>query len=202
MAAHQRPAPIVIGCPAKRLVGQPGPPAVTADPAAAQVGAPGGIAHDHRLPDITVVRGFKPRPVSRQGIVKHPVVADRGRRRALILELQALAPGEVALTLAELRGIPVDLSLLVVEGGLELFEFAFAGGERHLALAELVGACGIARLPVQAGTRLIELHALALDGVAFGGKFLIGELLFEVLLALDGFIGLAFQFGDLAGGLG
>jgi hypothetical protein len=46
------------------------------------------------------------------------------------------------------------------------------------------------------------MHSLALDGLTFGGEFLIGELLLEFLLPFDGFVGFAFEVGDLCGDIG
>jgi hypothetical protein len=85
-----------------------------------------------------------------------------------------------------------------------LFEFAFAGGEGLFALAEFfdLGGGGVVLLAFEFEAVLIDLHPLAFNGVAFGGEFLVRDLLFEFLLSRDGIGGFSFQFGDLFGDLG
>ena len=196
----------MIGGPAEGFVGNPGPAVVGANPAAAGVGPPRAVLHDHdRPPDVAVIRRFKPRAVGRERVVKHSVIADRGFLPGVIVEGDRLASGEFAVALAEQfvaapgAGPPVASS-----AACRVFERVFAGGERLLALAELfrLGFGGLALLLFEFRAGLLDFHAFALDRVALGGESLVLDLLFELLLALEGLIRLAFQFGESFARLG
>ena len=72
--AQPKPAPVVIGRPAKRLVGNPGPPSVAIDPATFGVRPPvARLFRFARLPDVTVIARLAPLAVGIELLVKHSV---------------------------------------------------------------------------------------------------------------------------------
>ncbi|MDB6147369.1 MAG: hypothetical protein JWO45_1033 [Spartobacteria bacterium] len=82
------PASIMIGRPTKSLVRYPGPAGVGIDPVAVCVRAPiSGVLRFARLPDVTVIRSFQPRPLRFQSSVKNVV----GRRRPAFFDRNGAA---------------------------------------------------------------------------------------------------------------
>ena len=80
IALQERPAAIVIGGPAKGLVGNPGPALIRVSPTAHGVWSPASRLPDGGLPDETILAGFHPLTVGSQAFVEHLIVAATRRR--------------------------------------------------------------------------------------------------------------------------
>ncbi len=69
--AQARPTSVVIGSPAKRLIGNPGPTGLRVSPAAVGIGAPiARLLRGAWLPDITVIRALPPRAIRFEFAIK------------------------------------------------------------------------------------------------------------------------------------
>ena len=174
---------------------------VGASPAAVQIGTPANRAHGGGLPNVAVVWRLEPRPVRSQRIIKRAVVGHRevhGGRAVSDGLRDGFAAGQFEFAAAEGLVALVHVLLLVFEGRLQPIEVAFALGECLLAGGEvfLLG-CGVSVLGLfQRGAVVLDAAAFALDGIAFAGKLLVGELAFEVLFLCERLTVLAFQLGE------
>lgn len=94
-AFQAEPAPVMVGGPAERLIGHPGPSGVAVNPAPFGVGPPvAGLFRFTRLPDVAIIIRFPPFAVLVELLVKHSI----GRGRPF------LCPGFGWLTLDQFRG--------------------------------------------------------------------------------------------------
>ena len=197
----QRPASIMITGPAEWFLRDPEPSAVGAGPVAAGVGAPSDVIDDQRLPDISVVRGFKPVSIRRERVVKRSVIA---HRRGVVIvhhEVDGTAAGEFAFLVAEIAVAGIEIGFLLIQFGSAEVHLAFADGEFLFAFAEKLGLLlgGVLALAFERGAFLLDLDALALEGVALGGDFLFFELAFQLQLPVECLVGFLFKRGDFVG---
>lgn len=143
------------------------------------------------MPDGAVFGGFKPGAVGREGVVEELVI-DGGDLGVVGLgEVAGLPSGERECLFVEFDFLGGEAGAIFVEVGLNESGLGFAGGEFGITEPkgfEFDGGEGFGlpfglRPGLELGSGFGNLQAFPLDGFPFAGDFLIGQLLFEGLLA-------------------
>jgi len=114
---------------------------------------------------------------------------------------QGFAAGKLQVLAAELLILVIQIALLVLKCRLQCGHTSLTFGKCLFLLADFFSACArvCGLLLFELESRLIDLRPLAFDFVAFDGKFLIKQFLFELLLFLNRLVCLALELGHFCG---